>query len=88
MKTQAFLLVALLLLAFSTQVYGTTVAVKLGQSTEVKQDMAACAIDVYNLAQLGYRAYNAISKEDWAALFPLIGEFQALSAKITTDCFN
>ena len=82
MKSQAFFIVALLFIAFTTQVY----AASESPLSALKQDMIACFQDLYEVVQLGYRAYDAIKNENFVALIGIISEIQILGPKLIADC--
>ena len=87
MKTSAILLIALLMLAFTTQVYGATVSTKLGQATEVQIDTSACMQDVYQLGLFAVDAYNFYVAGDIPAIYSLLVKAYPTILAANADCF-
>ncbi|CAI2379555.1 unnamed protein product [Moneuplotes crassus] len=81
MKYQTFFLIALLMMAFATQAQARDLSID-----GLKQDMAACAHDLYEGAMLLYKCYNLIKDEKFGEMIFLFPQFQILGPKIMTDC--
>ena len=83
MKSQAFFLVALLVLAFATTAYAESTEVR-----NLKDISITCMQDIYEGVQLCMKFYRAIVDNDLVILIGLVSQAQALYKKVCVDCFE